>query len=339
MKSLTVLLLSFISLNLSAQFFVDSVSIDQFSYDSTVVDNEIWQIGQTDKIFFDNEWVLVIDTTNMYNTDVDASIDMVLTRQYLHEGYVVSFDHKMDTDTNAAGGYFEINLDNDSLQYEYEGQTYSTWWLKFRGNPEASVDYAEVYSDYEMYTDQGHLIPISILSIDDIEYNEFKIEFNGYHDTLFNDEIAYTGTYDKWNSIYMEFMYQQAIKTSDNQDTLNFRFHFESNNTSNGKNGWAIKNIKTGTVGYGGTNENTLNENNILTFPNPTTNLTTAIINNPNNDEVVVIIYALDGIEIKTFKVYSSEIEINLSKLKAGTYLVDYSIDGTSIGNSRLIKK
>lgn len=311
------------------------MSIDQFSYDSTIIDNEIWQIGQTDKSFFDNEWVLVTDTTNMYNTDIDASIDMALTRQYLHEGYVVSFDHKMDTDTNAADGYFEINLDNDSLQYEYEGQTYSTWWLKFKGNPETDEVFEDETSNYEMYSDLGHLIPVSSLPIDDIEIYQFKIDFKGYHDTLFCDKTGYTGEYTEWNPIYMEFMYQCGVKTSGSQDTLSFRFHFESNNASSGKNGWAIKNIKTGTVGYGGNHENTLNENNILTFPNPTT----ARINNPNNNEVVVTIYNLDGRAIETFKVYSGEIEINLSKFQAGTYLVDYSIDGVSMGSSKLIKK
>ena len=37
-----------------------------------------------------------------------------------------------------------------------------------------------------------------------------------------------------------------GVKTQDMNDTLNFRFHFVSDATSSNKNGWAIRNIKTG---------------------------------------------------------------------------------------------
>ncbi len=55
-----------------AQSVLGNIDLEQLSFDSTIIDNHIWQIGETEKVFFDNEWVLVTDTTNMYTPSIDA---------------------------------------------------------------------------------------------------------------------------------------------------------------------------------------------------------------------------------------------------------------------------
>jgi len=118
------LLLSITSLSQSPlftywNFQLDTVNISQFPIDSTNQINFIWQIGESHKPFFGNTNILVTDTIQMYNGQIDASVNMLLTRHQPNSwgSHVVQFDHKMDTDTNNAGGYFEINIDNDSLKY------------------------------------------------------------------------------------------------------------------------------------------------------------------------------------------------------------------------------
>jgi len=118
------LLLSITSLSQSPlftywNFQLDTVNISQFPIDSTNQINFIWQIGESHKPFFGNTNILVTDTIQMYNGQIDASVNMLLTRHQPNSwgSHVVQFHHKMDTDTNNAGGYFEINIDNDSLKY------------------------------------------------------------------------------------------------------------------------------------------------------------------------------------------------------------------------------
>ena len=88
-------------------FQLDTVSREQFSIDSTIPDNFIWQIGESHKPFFGNTNVLATDTIQMYNGPIDASVDMVVVRPsfggnfYDGVGYVIEFDHKMDTDTTS----------------------------------------------------------------------------------------------------------------------------------------------------------------------------------------------------------------------------------------------
>lgn len=339
MKNLILFLILIISGYSYSQYVVDSVDIEQFSYDSSIVDNQIWQIGQTDKAFFDNEWVLVTDTTNMYNASIDASVDLVLTRDNEWNGYVIDFDHKMETDTNSAGGYFEINLDNDTLYYDYNGTTYATWWLKFKNNPESDLGWDGGSSSYfEMLTDSGHSIAITDLTQSVLEWSESNTYTEGYNDTLTNNIVGFTGEYQEWKEVHIELFYLIGLKTQDMQDTLNFRFHFVSDATSSGKNGWAIKNIQTGWVAYGGLSPNELISGQIIAYPNPATNLATATIDNSENKLVSVEVFAIDGRKIETLFISGSTLTFDLSEYEAGTYLFKYFIESEPIGYSKIVK-
>jgi len=339
MKNLILFLTLIVSSYSYSQYVVDSVDIEQFSYDSSIVDNQIWQIGQTDKAFFDYEWVLVTDTTNMYNASIDASVDMLLTRPSNdYFGYAIKFHHKMDTDMEAAGGFFEINLDNDTMYYDYNGTTYATWWLKFKNNPEYDF-YSDGGFGYQMISDSGHVITLSDLSPDINDWHEYSINIDGYHDTLTNDVIGYTGEYADWEFVNIEFMFTPGVKTQDIQDTLNFRFHFVSDATSSGKNGWAIKNIQTGWVGYGGLNSVEIENGQIQVYPNPTNDLAIVNLHNPENKSVSIEVYALNGRKIESFSKLGSQLTFDLSKYDSGTYIYKYFIESELLGYSKIIKE
>jgi hypothetical protein len=152
-RTLSILLLTINSFSQSPlfsywDFQLDTVNTSQFSIDSTNQDNFIWQIGESHKPFFGNTTVLVTDTLQMYNGPIDAAINMEVTRTHGHGGFVVEFDHKIDTDTNHAGGYLEINIDNDSTHYiNYNNDTLSTYWIKLIFNSETDIT--------EYYTNEG----------------------------------------------------------------------------------------------------------------------------------------------------------------------------------------
>ena len=275
----------------------------------------------------------------MYNSSVDASIEMQLTRPEEYHGYVIDFQHKVDTDTIDAGGYVEDNFDNDTMYYDYNGITYATWWLKFKNNPENNF-----YSDigpsdfFEMITDSGHVMSLTNLSSTIPFWTESFVNIEGYNDSLFNNTTGYTGEYQNWQQVHTELVYVLGVKMQDLQDTLNFRFHFESNALSSGKNGWAIKNIKTGYVGYGGFIDNNIDKNVIQTYPNPTSQFTTVKINNSKNKTVKINILSMQGKLIETIYKQDSNFTVDFSNYTKGIYIIEYFIEEENIGYSKVTK-
>lgn len=260
------------------EYQVNPIVVNQISWDTNNPDNEIWQYGQNQKPFFGaiDDIILVTDTTNMYDSLIDAWVDVVLTRpyegQYVEEGtaYVLKFDHKIDTDTSHAGGYFEINIDNDSLTYIKDGNSLKTYWLKFflnSGNSANDLGFPLFGNSYQIIADNGDTIQMP----GQYWWHNFYHNINGYHDTLFDNIVGFTGSYQDWQSFYMEmFFFQGGVKVADQEDSLIFRFHFKSDSISNNKNGWAIKNIESGYAVHptGSLDEN--GKNYFSVFPNPT---------------------------------------------------------------------
>lgn len=182
----------------------------------------------------------------MYSSNTSASVEIILTRPYeggyveLGTAYVLSFDHKIDTDTNHAGGFIDINIDNDSIDYVHDGDTLTTFWLRYLMPVGSASDV--VFSDfyYQMITDNSDTIYMHQLATD--AFHNYYHEINGYRDSLFDSSCVYTGTYDLWQEFYTEMFFNYGgVKTADQNDSLIFRFNFISDNTTSGKNGWALK--------------------------------------------------------------------------------------------------
>ena len=79
--------------------------------------NNIWQIGQPQKTFFNSAYTfpnaIVTDTINTYPIN-NTSVFIVKTPTYMGPmgGVVMQFHHKFDTDTLQDGGTIEVSLDS-----------------------------------------------------------------------------------------------------------------------------------------------------------------------------------------------------------------------------------
>ena len=250
---------------------VNPINKNQLLWDNSNPDNLVWQYGFHHKPFFGDSInkVLVTDTTYMYDSLVDASVDLILTRPNLGYAYALKFDHKLDTDSSTAGGFLEFNLDGDSLTYIKNGDTLKTYWLKFLlHNGDSINEVLEMGVWYNLVAENGDTIDLP----DEYSWDNFYHHINGYHDTLFDQHVGFTGTYNEWESFYMElFFYEGFVKTTDENYKLICRFNFKSDSTSSGKNGWAIKNIESGYTVHptGSIDENS--QADIVVTPNPAT--------------------------------------------------------------------
>jgi hypothetical protein len=328
-------------------FQLDTVSTSQFSIDSTNQDDFIWQIGESHKPFFGTTTVLATDTLQMYNGPIDATINMEIVKQsQQYGGFVVEFEHKIDTDTNHAGGFFEINLDNDSTRYvNSNNDTVSTYWVKLTFNSE--TDLTEHYT-YEGMTNLITQNNDTVSIADMIETNYYDIWSltsnyylsHGYTDTLFNNTNGFTGTYDDYKTFYLDFMFEEGgVKVQDIRDTLNFRFHFVSNATSSNKNGWAIRNIKTGYSVHptGSLEENTVNSE-IETFPNPTHSKFNFKVKTHEKENITVEIYNVVGVKIQSIQKTIGDSVIDLTNYSNGIYYINYLSKNGIIGYSKVMK-
>jgi|GEM_PF-1339382 len=322
-------------------FQSDTVDISQFSIDSTNQDNFIWQIGQSHKPFFGNTNILVTDTIQMYNGPIDAAINMQLTEGGQGAGYIVEFEHKMDTDTNHAGGFFEINIDNDSLHYiNSNNDTISTYWLKLIFNNESTSTEQYVFGT-NFITENNGSINTTYNSINTIFHNGEENTYylsHGYTDTLFNNTTGFTGIYDEYKTFFLDFMFAAGgVKTQDLNDTLNFRFRFVADDISSIKNGWAIRNIKTGYSVHptGSIDENNLSTE-IIVFPNPTYSQFNFKLE--TNEAVTIEIYNVIGKKNDSFQKASSDTVIDLTNYAKGIYYINYVSKNEIIGHSKVVK-
>ncbi|MEX1001779.1 MAG: T9SS type A sorting domain-containing protein [Crocinitomicaceae bacterium] len=331
-------------------FQLDSISESQLQWDSTHNENLIWDYGDNQKVFFGDSLnpILVTDTVNMYDTLIDASVDLILTRAVdgsnttiEDAGYVLEFYHKLDTDTSSAGGYFEICLDDDSTTYIKNGDTLKTYWLRFllnSGDTTNQSPYGQIQPLYKMISDNGDTIsPPEAGGAPTYFYHEIY----GYHDSLFNGTVGFTGTYSEYKYFFMDFQYGAGgIKASDMDDTLRFRFHFVSDSTSSGKNGWALKDIKSGYSVHPTGGVDNLHGNNFIVYPNPVRDeifiKSTQEISVKNYQFEV---YNLNG-SLITKESLNGNASISISNLEAGLYLlVIKSSEGIVVESKRFVKQ
>lgn len=311
----------------------------------TANDSSVWHYGQSYKPFFGSSTteLLVTDTLNMYSANTSASVEIILTRPYsdgnveLGTAYVLSFEHKIDTDTNSAGGFVDINIDNDSIKYIHNGDTLTTFWLRYLMpfGSTSDVMFSDFY--YQMITDNGDTIYMHQLTID--AFHNYYHEINGYRDTLFDSSCAFTGTYDQWQEFYTEMFFNYGgVKTADQNDSLIFRLNFISDNTSFGKNGWALKNIQSGYAVHPTGSISEADHPKISVYPNPANNYTLFKVNEIQNEQPLELtIYSADGRKFEVTN-FTREILIDVSMLNSGIYYYQIIENGDLIQASRFIK-
>jgi len=193
------------------------------------------------------------------------------------------------------------------------------------------------------YTDLGHKIyPGNFQDYEIGMENYYEIE-NSSIDTLTNADTirqhikTFTGEYNDWEHIKLHLLFFYSSKTQDEADTLNLKFHFISDSTSNERNGWAIKNIFSGEVAYwGGLNDNQLNSE-LIGYPTPTLSNYTVEIQNEKNQNVMI--ENLNGKVVKRLIKKGERIELDLSALQKGNYIIKYYLSDKYKGYSKVIKQ
>jgi hypothetical protein len=134
----------------------------------------------------------------------DATLNLTLTREQKSNGFVLEFNHKIDTDLHHAGGYIEFNIDNDSTQYYVnENGTNHIY---------SSLNYIIDFTNGWLHTDLGHLIhpyefidyEIGMENITEIQNS--NIDKLTHVDTLRQHIKTFTGVYDSWEHVKLNFM-------------------------------------------------------------------------------------------------------------------------------------
>lgn len=203
---------------------------DTIVIDTSINDN-IWQIGKPQKIFFDSAYsgnkVIVTDTINPYPiSNYSTFIIRIDTNQFFlnQERTFLTFIHKFDTDSLMDGGYIEVSYDNSN-------------WINV---------------------------------INDTMPDDFLCPMNFYSDTIANGEKAFSGKSNGWITSSIQWVWHMGVKMHDPPDSMFLRFVFSSDSIQSNKDGWMIDDISIGYISYGGVEENE-SKNDISIYPNPTT--------------------------------------------------------------------
>lgn len=206
--------------------FDDTLSIKYIQIDTTL-SNNIWQIGEPQKIIFNSAFsnpnALLTDTVNAYPVNNYSAFYMTFV---VSEGYMIfDFQHKFDTDTSTDGGKIELSIDGRTSWHNITDDAY---W--------AALGY-------------NFFGTTNIYSVNDTV-------------SVFN-EPGFSGNSNGWLHSYLVFEWQQAFVLP---DTFELRFVFSSDSIDHGKEGWMIDQIQI-IANHTGISENRLNDLSIFPNP------------------------------------------------------------------------
>ena len=282
----------------------DTCTFESFPFpleiDST--ENNIWQIGQPSKVFFDEAYsapyCIITDTINTYPTNCKSCFTIVLDQErnpwiYFHS--TIKFKHKFDTDSLFDGGYLEISYDKGT-----------TWHNVV--NDSISTSYPEWYF--------------------------MEIRYNGFYssdDTLNQGLPAFSGRSNGWIESSVEYI-NLGVKKSV-PDTVLIRFCFVSDQIDNPKEGWMIDDIALEVSIPSKVVNNEMNQ--IKIYPNPLVNQCT--IQSLGNTKILGYrVFDMSGKAILSKDVEIDKIVLMRGDFTPGTYLIQV-ITTDNIISSRLI--
>lgn len=313
-KNYLLLLLSIISFQSFSQidtwdgiYNVDSCHFED-SCEYVQIDTSaqnIWQIGQPSKPFFDTAYSLpnaiVTDTINPYPNSNLSYFDIVIEPQLFYYDMLFSFKHKFQTDTLIDGGYIEVSYDN------------GTTWSNVLYEDTANLSQDQIFNTENLY---------------------------GENDTLMNGIHGFSGNSGDWIYTRIQWIWYFPLKTN-YPDTLKIRFNFISDNIQTNKDGWMIDHIQIQGVSIpGSTSEFGNNHNQIKIFPNPLEETTTVEFHNPMNEPRRLSIYSLTGKEVRSLpQITSDHVEIKKEDLPAGVYLLKIQDSKGSVQTGKLLVK
>lgn len=263
--------------------------------------NNIWQVGHPQKNVFDSAYsgknVIITDTINPYPKNINSYFDVfVYDVGYLFgSSFNISFKHRYNTTKYKAGGYILVSTDN-----------------KINWDTLINKD--------------------NIIKIDDIYDAKDQFGIYSYTDTLAGGMPAFSGTSNGWQSVY--FSFGTIILKKQPLDTLIFRFIFQSDSTSDTKDGWMIDDIIIGS--YPTSIINRANSSQIILYPNPTQN--SISIKTSNNFKILKL--SIKDILGKEFfhqkDINQNLVKLHLSHLPKGQYIIEIETD-KGLSTQRLI--
>lgn len=315
----TLLLLSFFTvLVLNQQFsFAQYYYYDSVTFETPVTSivispsqNNIWQIGEPDKVFFNEAFsgqnAILTDTANSYPVNNQSSFTYIIRNPYTQTCVTrLEFWHKYDTDTLNDIGTIEASYDGGNSWLIVKDTSFNDWGPSY------------FYWDMDYHLDSQ-------------EWTMHQLDI--------------TGKSDGW--IRSSFTWQWYILVRDLQDTiimnpdsLMVRFTFTSDGLPENKEGWMIDEIVTAS-GTGMICSNTRNirlENNINAYPNPFRYSSTIQFRkelvNPSAS-----LHDIFGRKVmETGNISGKEFTIYRNGLKPGVYTLHLTDNNILIGSKRIV--
>lgn len=179
--------------------------------DSTV--NNVWQIGKPQKQLFNNSFsdslAIITDSINSYPDTNLSSFYLKILLDY--EGsLVLSFLHKINSDTLKDGGYIDVSYDH--------------------GNTWSNIVYDSVF-----YSNNGATF--------------LKENLYTRTDSLTENNFGFSGTSNDWLQTKLQWIFWLPVKDV-SYDTLMLRFNFISDSLNTNKDGWIIDDFMVSRFSY-----------------------------------------------------------------------------------------
>lgn len=263
--------------------------------------NNIWQIGSPKKVYFDSAYrgnkAIVTDTINNVPKNNYSYFDVVIPEMaalFANLMCEFSFNHKYQTTNKKSGGYILVSTDSRA-----------SWKEAIDTNNQ-----------------------LSFCDVCDVKLVDGIYK---HSDTLDNGNPAFSGTSNNWESVYFRFG-SMAVKKQP-YDTLIFRFVFQSDSTTDNKEGWMIDDIRLSKDFSSGFRER--NNTNVSLFPNPSKDKITlqsfeARINKISIKDIIGKSVMEESINGET------SIQLAINHLPAGQYFIKVETD-KGLSTQRLI--
>lgn len=304
-----ILILAILMINMQSfaqwtQFVWDTITFEE-TYEYLEIDTSnqnIWQIGDPDKIFFDSAFstpnAIVTDTLSFYPIN-NSSQFYIKIGEFNYEGFYpydifIEIKHKYDTDTLKDGGYISVSYD------------YGLTWM----NIIRDTVYEEVTppgASENLYTES---------------------------DTLFNGDFGFSGNSGGWVTTMFAWHGIPVDALNEIGDTMFIGFNFISDSFDTFKEGWMIDNIKLFSVDLGGGVKERINLNYNL-YPNPTSNTLYMSSDKELSGSEIKIYNQLGQLLINTTLAGNS---VSVSDLLDGIYFLGLLTDQGEIRKKFIIK-
>lgn len=150
---------------------------------------------------------------------------------------------------------------------------------------------------------------------------EWLLSENMYttQDTLKGGIPGFSGTSNDWIHTQLELIYMIPVKWP--FDTLLVRFHFISDSTDTGKDGWMIDNILTSFAELPGAVKR--HDLSIVSVtPNPLTEFSTFRFENTAREKVTIELINSAGITVRSYSTRENNLVVEKGKMPKGLYLI-----------------